>query len=46
MAYERSESARDNFGKFILQFQPETKILIRKLERILIKLYTQNVFII
>ena len=24
-----------NFGKFISQFQPETKILIRKLERIL-----------
>ena len=25
MAYEGSESARDNFGKFIYQFQPETK---------------------
>ena len=43
MAYERSESARDNFGKFIHQFQTETKTLIRKLERILIKLYRQNV---
>ena len=39
MVYERSERARDNFGKFIHQFKPETKTLIRKLERILIKLY-------
>ena len=39
MAYEGSENARDNFGKFIHQLQPETKTLIRKLERILIKLY-------
>ena len=37
------ESTQDNFGKFIHQFQPETKKLIRKLERILIKLYRQNV---
>ena len=43
MAYKGSESAQDNFGKFIHQFQPETKTLIRKLERILIKLYKQNV---
>ena len=43
MAYKGSESARDNFGKFIHQFQPETKTLIRKLEKILIKLYNQNV---
>ena len=43
MANEVFESARDNFGKFIHQFQPETKTLIRKLERILIKLYWQNV---
>ena len=43
IAYKNSESARDNFGKFIHQFQPETKTLIRKLERILIKLYRQNV---
>ena len=35
MAYEESESARDNFGKFIHQFQLEIKTLIRKLERIL-----------
>ena len=43
MAYERSESARDNFSKFIHQLQPETNTLIRKLEMILIKLYRQNV---
>ena len=24
MAYERSESAQDNFGKFIYQLQPKT----------------------
>ena len=42
MAYEGSESARDIFGKFLNQFQPETKTLIRKLERILNKLYRQN----
>ena len=41
MAYERSENARDNFGKSIDQFQPATKTLIRKLEKIL-KLYWQN----
>ena len=35
MAYEGSQSAQDNFGKFIHQFQTETKTLIRKLERIL-----------
>ena len=39
MAYEKSESARDDFGKFIHQFKPETKTLIKKLERILIQLY-------
>ena len=38
MAYERSESARDNFSKFIFQFQPKTKTLIGKIEKILIKL--------
>ena len=43
MAYEKSESAGDNFGKSIHQFQPETKTLIRKLDKILIKLYRQNV---
>ena len=46
MAYEGSESAWDNFGKFIHQFQPETKTLIKKLERILIKLYWQNLFLL
>ena len=30
MAYERSESAQENFGKYIQQFPPETKTLIRK----------------
>ena len=35
----KSQSARDNVGKFIHQFQYETKTLIRKLERILIELY-------
>ena len=39
IVFERSKSAGDNFGKFIHQFQPETETLIRKLERILIKLY-------
>ena len=39
---KRSESTRDNFSKFIHQFQPKTKTLIKKLERILIKLYRQN----
>ena len=43
MAYKRSERTRDNFGKFIYQFQPKTKTLIRKLERILIKSSRQNV---
>ena len=35
-------SARNNFGKFIHQFKSEIKIHIRKLERIIIKLYQQN----
>ena len=39
MAYEKFENAWDNFGKFLHQLQPETKKLIRKLERILIKVY-------
>ena len=42
MAYEGFQSARNNFGKFIYQFHPETKTLIRKLERILNKLFWQN----
>ena len=46
MSYEMFESTRDDFGKFIYQFQPETKTIIRKLESILIELYRQNVFII
>ena len=37
MAYEGSKSVWDNLGKYIYQFQPETKTLIRKLERILNK---------
>ena len=36
-------SAFGHFGKFIRQFQPETKTLIRKLEKILMKLYRKNV---
>ena len=43
MTYERSESDRDNFVKFIHKWQPETKTLIRKIKRMLIKLYGQNV---
>ena len=43
MANKKSESAHDNFGKFILQFNPETKTLIWKHEKILIKSYRQNV---
>ena len=39
MVKERSKSAWDNFGKFIHQFQPETETIIKKLVRILIKLY-------
>ena len=45
MAYEGSESARENVGKFIYQFQPETKTPIRKLERVLDKLYRHNLHI-
>ena len=32
MAYEDFKSARDNFGKFIYQFQPETNILSENLK--------------
>ena len=39
---EFTKSAWGNFGKMIYQFQPETKAIIRKLERILIKLYRQE----
>ena len=38
-ACKKSKSARNNFGKLINQFKPKTKTLVRKLERILIKLY-------
>ena len=40
--FERFESARNNFGKFIYEFQPETKTLMWKLEKIFIKSYRQN----
>ena len=44
MAYEKFESARDNFCKFINQLLPKNRnTLISKLERILTKLYRQNV---
>ena len=33
MVFEKSESFRDNFGKFIYQLQPEAKTLVRKLEK-------------
>ena len=46
MAYERSERTWDNFDKFIHKFQPETKTLIRKLKKILLKLYRQKVFLL
>ena len=38
-----TESVRDNLGKFINQLQYKTKILVKKIERILIKLCRQNV---
>ena len=41
MAYEKSKSAQDNFGKFIYQFQPKIKTVIRKIK--LNKTCTQNV---
>ena len=37
MAYEGSKSDLDNFGKLIYQLQAKTKVLVRKLEKILIK---------
>ena len=36
-------ATRDNFGKLLHQLEPKTKILVRKLERILIKWNRQNV---
>ena len=46
IAHDRYESTWDNFGKFIYQFQPKIKTFIRKLERILIKLCRENVFLL
>ena len=39
-----NDGTLDNFSKFIDQLQPKTKTLVRKFERILIKLYRQNVY--
>ena len=39
MAYKGSKSTWGNFLIFIYQLQPKTKTLVRKFERILIKLY-------
>ena len=44
MVHEGFESARDNFDKFIYQFQPKTKALVRKFETVLIGLHRQCVF--
>ena len=41
MAYERFKCTWDNFGKLIYQLQPKTKTLVKKFERIQIKLYRQ-----
>ena len=41
MAYEGSESTRENFGDIIYQLQPNIKKHVRKLERILI--FNQNI---
>ena len=43
MVNERSESTQDNIGKLIYQLQPKTKTPVRKLIRILMKLYRQNI---
>ena len=43
MVCKGSQIARENFGKFIYQLQPKTETLLRKVERILIRLYRQNV---
>ena len=45
MTDEGSESAWDNFGKFIYQFQPETRTLIKK-NWIVNKLYRENVYLL
>ena len=41
--YEGSKSTRENFGILIYQLQPKIKVLVRKLERILIKSCRQHV---
>ena len=47
MAYEGSKSDwEEKFGEFIYQFKAEIRTLVRKLERILMKLYRQHVSII
>ena len=47
MAYERSESTQDNFGKFIHQFQPEAKDTYQETWKIFNKIIsTKCVFII
>ena len=43
MAYDGSKSAWNNFRKSVYQFQPEIKTLMRKLERILNKLYRKTI---
>ena len=42
MACERYGSARDNFDEFNIKHQRKTKTLVRKREKILLKLYRQN----
>ena len=42
MAYEGSESALDNFNKFIYQLQPKTKALVRKLEGLVVLFYCES----
>ena len=47
MAYEGSKSAwKENFGEFVYHFKPEIRTLVRKLERILTKLYRQHIYTI
>ena len=46
MAYERSKRTQNNFSKFIYQFQAKIVTLVRKLERILIKLYRRKVYLL
>ena len=46
MAYGRSESAWDNFSKFIYQLQPKARTLVRKLERIVINYIDKMAFLL